>query len=54
MSGDDLAPAYLAEHVRQAITTDGRTTEQGIDVRVVGDEVYLAGEVTSPERRDAK
>jgi len=53
VSGDELAPEYLAEHVRQAITTDGRTTEQGIDVRVVGDEVYLSGAVTSAERRDA-
>lgn len=53
MSSDELAPEYLAEHVRQAITTDGRTTEQGIDVRVVGHEVYLSGAVTSSERRDA-
>jgi len=53
VSPDDLAPEYVAEHVRQAITTDGRTTEQGIDVRVVGDEVYLSGAVTSEERRDA-
>jgi osmotically-inducible protein OsmY len=51
MSGD-LAPEYLAEHIRQAITTDPRTVEQGIDVRVVGDEVYLSGTVTSAERRD--
>lgn len=53
MSAEEIAPAYVAEHVRQAITTDGRTTEQGIDVRVVGGEVYLSGEVTSAERRDA-
>jgi osmotically-inducible protein OsmY len=50
---DDLAPEYVAEHVRQAITTDPRTMEQGIDVRVVGDEVYVSGAVTSAERHDA-
>ena len=50
---DELAPEYLAEHVNQAITTDGRTAEQGIDVRVVGGEVFLSGAVTSAERRDA-
>jgi osmotically-inducible protein OsmY len=49
---DDLAPEYVAEHVRQAITTDPRTVEQGIDVRVVGDEVYVSGTVTSAVRRD--
>ncbi|HEX4903746.1 MAG TPA: BON domain-containing protein [Acidimicrobiales bacterium] len=52
MSGD-LAPEYVAEHVRQALTTDARTMEQGLDVRVVGDEVYVSGTVTSAERRDA-
>lgn len=51
MTGD--APEYLVERVRHAITTDGRTTEQGIDVRVVGDDVHLAGTVASTERRDA-
>jgi osmotically-inducible protein OsmY len=50
---DHLPPEYLAEHVRRAITTDGRTMEQGVDVRVVGDQVFVSGEVTSTERRDA-
>jgi osmotically-inducible protein OsmY len=50
---DEVAPEYLAERVHRAITTDARSTEQGIDVRVVGDEVYLSGAVTSAERRDA-
>ena len=52
MSGE-LAPEYVGEHVRQALTTDARTMEQGLDVRVVGDEVYVSGTVTSTERRDA-
>lgn len=50
---DDLAPEYVAEHVRQALTTDPRTMEQGLDVRVVGDEVYVSGTVTSTQRCDA-
>lgn len=50
---DHLAPEYLAEHVHRAITTDARTTEQGIEVRVVGEDVYLSGAVTSTERRSA-
>jgi osmotically-inducible protein OsmY len=50
---DRLAPEYVAEHVHRAITTDGRTTEQGIDVRVVGDDVFLSGAVTSTARRHA-
>lgn len=50
---DDLAPEYLAEHVRQALTTDPRTMEQGLDVRVVGDHVYVSGTVTSSERCEA-
>lgn len=50
---DRLAPEYVAEHVHHAITTDGRSTEQGIDVRVVGGEVFLSGTVTSTARRHA-
>lgn len=50
---DDVAPEYVAEHVRQALTTDPRTLEQGLDVRVVGDEVYVSGTVSSAERCEA-
>jgi osmotically-inducible protein OsmY len=50
---DEPAPEYVAEHVRRAITTDPRSAEQGVDVRVVGDDVFLSGTVTSDERRDA-
>jgi osmotically-inducible protein OsmY len=49
----EQAPQYVAEHVRQALTTDPRTMEQGLDVRVVGDDVYVSGTVTSAERFDA-
>lgn len=47
------AAAYVSEHVRQAIATDPRTTEQGIDVRVVADDLYLSGDVSTHARRDA-
>jgi hypothetical protein len=50
---DEPAPKYVGEHVRQAIATDPRTTEQGIGVRVVGDQIFLSGEVGSGDRRDA-
>ena len=49
----DTEPApYVAEHVREALATDGRTTALGIDVTVTPDAVYLAGTVGSPEQRD--
>lgn len=49
----DDSPEYLAERVHQAVTTDPRTTEQGVQVRVTETEVFLVGEVASTERRDA-
>ena len=55
MSGPptDDSPEYLAERVHQAVTTDPRTTEQGVQVRVTEVEVFLSGEVASAERRAA-
>lgn len=50
---DATAPEYVGEHVRQAVATDPRTTEQGIGVRVVHGEVFLSGEVGSADRRAA-
>ena len=49
----DDSPEYVAERVHQAVTTDPRTTEQGVQVRVTDTEVFLHGEVASAERRDA-
>jgi osmotically-inducible protein OsmY len=46
-------PEYLAEHVRHALTTDARTTVQGLRVRVTESEVFVAGHVGSEERRSA-
>lgn len=53
MEFDDTAPEYVAEQIRQAIATDPRTVEQGMDVRVVGSEVLVTGSVSSEERRAA-
>lgn len=47
------SPEYLAERVHQAVTTDPRTTEQGVQVRVTDAELFLYGEVASDERRVA-
>lgn len=49
----DDSPEYLAERVRQAVATDLRTSEQGVQVRVTDAELFLYGEVGSVERRDA-
>lgn len=49
----DDRPEYLAERVHQAVTTDPRTNEQGVQVRITEAEVFLCGEVASAERRDA-
>ena len=49
----DDSPEYVAERVHQAVTTDPRTTEQGVQVRVTDTAVFLHGEVASAERRDA-
>lgn len=45
------APQYAAGHVQQALAEDPRTAEQGIRVRVVGEDVYLSGAVSCPRRR---
>jgi osmotically-inducible protein OsmY len=44
---------YLCEHVRIALATDGRVSEQGIEVTVVGDTIVLAGLVASTTLRTA-
>lgn len=49
----DDSPEYLAERVHQAVTTDLRTSEQGVQVRVTDTELFLQGEVASAERRAA-
>lgn len=45
-------PQYTASRLRQALAEDDRTAELGIGVTVRGDEVFLSGDVATPERRD--
>lgn len=44
---------YRAQHVREVLAEDPRVAELGIAVTVVGDHVYLSGEVATAERRQA-
>lgn len=44
---------YLAARIRETIAEDPRTHVLDIDVRVVGDQVFLRGQVPNAERREA-
>jgi osmotically-inducible protein OsmY len=44
---------YLAARIHEAIAEDSRVHQLDIDVRLVGDKVFLRGQVPSEERRDA-
>lgn len=44
---------YLAERVRDALAHDARVNEITLQVKIVGDRVYVTGQVSTPERRDA-
>jgi hypothetical protein len=42
---------YLVAHVRDALALDPEMHEIGIEVRVVGDQIFLHGTVATEERR---
>ena len=44
-------PQYVAERIRSALASDKRVSELGINVKIVGDRVQLAGVVATPDRR---
>jgi len=44
---------YVEARVREALATDARTNELGIDVVVAGGKVHLSGTTTTPERKEA-
>jgi osmotically-inducible protein OsmY len=44
---------YAAQQVRNTLALDGRGSELGVDVRVVGRHLYLGGSVASVEQREA-
>ncbi len=48
----DAHAEYLSQRVRDAFAHDPQVAELGISVVVVGDEVYLRGDVATLERRE--
>lgn len=44
-------PQYVAARVQRALTEDDRTNEQGIQVDIRRDQLFLRGKVTGEERR---
>jgi len=44
---------YLAAHLEEALTEDGRVAEPGLHVQVVGDRVVISGTVSDAERKAA-
>jgi hypothetical protein len=44
---------YSEAHLVEALATDGRTSALGIEVSIRGREVFLSGEVGTPERKRA-
>ena len=44
---------YAIEHLRDALASDERVAEIGVQVRVVAGKVFLTGQVATPERKRA-
>jgi BON domain-containing protein len=44
---------YLVQHIQDALASDPRARELGVDAQVVGDHVVLTGTVATPELREA-
>lgn len=51
--GMDEVPEYVVAHVHEALTTDPRVMDQGIEVVAAGDTVVLMGRVFSQAQADA-
>lgn len=49
----DPPDAYLIGHLQEALATDPRVAEQGLDVHVAGGTVVITGQVATTERRNA-
>ena len=49
-SGADQ-PQYLVARVRDALAHDGRVAALDIDVRIVGDGIFVTGAVATPARK---
>ena len=44
---------YAIQRVRDALATDERVAEMGLDVRIAAGKVFLTGQVPTEERRQA-
>lgn len=44
---------YAIEHLRNALATDERVAEMGLEVRIAAGKVFLTGQVPTEERRRA-
>jgi osmotically-inducible protein OsmY len=44
---------YAIQRVREALATDARVAEMGVQVRLVAGKVFLTGQVPTDERRQA-
>ena len=53
MSGSDEPVEYVAEHLREALASDPRVSELGLDVLIRGGELHVVGTVSTEERRQA-
>ena len=50
---DEMATPYLVAKLRDALAHDSRVAALDIQVRIVGTDVFLTGQVATPVRRDA-
>ena len=46
-------PHYRAQRLQEALAHDERVNELQLEVKIVGDQVFITGEVYSEERRNA-
>lgn len=49
----EAAPRYTEAHVAEALATDERVSALGIDVSIRGEDVFLSGDVGTPEAHAA-
>jgi BON domain len=53
MNHQQLPPPYLVQHIQDALASDPRARELGVDTQVLGDQVVLTGTVATPDLRSA-
>jgi hypothetical protein len=44
---------YLVQHIQDALASDPRARELGVDAQVIGNHLVLTGTVATPDLRDA-